>query len=72
MMSNHFLYKENCILLAMIHQIAMPAMCNKCGQVFDMSYDLNKGIEEEIEDELENHFVLMNKKGVFCWECRSV
>lgn len=51
--------------------IAMPAACNKCGELFDMKYDLKKGMEEEMEDELENQFILKNKNGVLCWECRS-
>ena len=38
--------------------MTMPVACNKCGELFDMRYDLKKGMEEAIEEELENHFIL--------------
>ncbi len=50
--------------------MSMPAACTHCGELFDMRYDFKKNFEDEIESELENRFVLKNKNGVLCWECR--
>jgi len=52
--------------------MTMPVACNKCGELFDMRYDLKKGMEEAIEEELENHFILQNKNNILCWKCRDL
>jgi len=46
----------------------IPAVCKRCGELFDMSYDLKiKGTE----DFLETTFFRKNKeKANLCWECR--
>ena len=47
-------YKARRAFLGMTQQnMAMPDLCDKCGSVFDMSWDL-PSYEEEIENELEN------------------
>ncbi len=51
----------------MERQISMPAMCNKCGELFDMSYDLSK---RGSMDELEGNIIKKKGKINLCWECR--
>ena len=52
-------------------KMSMPANCGKCGELFDLSYDLRPNMEREIEEELENRFVWKSKKEIMCWECRD-
>ena len=55
----------------MQQKISIPAECVKCGELFDMSYDLKNSIEREIEEELENRFVWKSNNEILCWECRT-
>lgn len=47
----------------------LPIKCSKCGDVFDLSYDVS--IEESMFEEFL--FVMRNRKvsgGMMCWDCR--
>ncbi len=48
--------------------LAMPAVCIKCGELFDMTYDLKKYFRDIEEMQL---FSKKSKKlANLCWECR--
>lgn len=46
----------------------MPAVCSNCGGLFDMSYDMKKGIEDFFEKPMSKKNM---KKSKLCWECRN-
>ncbi len=47
---------------------AMPAQCKRCGQLFDLSYDLEKFGEEKLLLELMR--AAHGAQSALCWECR--
>lgn len=55
------LYKQKSSSLIMEQHLAMPTKCNKCEEVFDLSYDFTKETEGEPNIDLKN----------LCWECRT-
>mgnify|MGYP001619145301 FL=1 len=44
----------------------MPAVCSQCGELFDLSYDMKKNMEELLEKAMSKR----NKRSNLCWECR--
>lgn len=48
--------------------VAIPAQCKRCGELFDMSYDLVGVGEERLVLELMR--ATRNPRAVLCWECR--
>ena len=62
----------------MTQQLAMPARCNKCESIFDMSYDFKKYRVKIEEDPLEKEFDEFydfadenEEMSNLCWECRN-
>ncbi len=47
----------------------MPVACNQCGELFDISYDLKKGIEDFLEKSISKT-TKAKKKANLCWQCR--
>ncbi len=47
----------------------MPEQCRKCGQLFDLSYDLEGINTERIMAELLR--VKLGGKMLLCWKCRN-
>lgn len=50
-------------------QLALPVACGKCGQIFDLSYDVS------IDESMMQEFVAVMKQkklqgGLLCWDCR--
>ena len=48
---------------------AIPAQCKKCGELFDLSYDLENMGEERFVFELLR--ANRNPKASLCWKCRQ-
>ena len=54
----------------MEQQIAMPTRCNKCEELFDLTFDLNENGKHS-----ENRYIEITQKnpetlGNLCWNCR--
>jgi len=47
--------------------LAIPAVCMKCGELFDMTYDLKRHYFDYIEETLKRK---NRKQQNLCWECR--
>lgn len=50
--------------------LAIPAQCRKCGELFDLSYDLEGISEERLMAEVMK-MARKNPKALQCWECRN-
>jgi len=48
---------------------AIPAQCKRCGELFDLSYDLEAMGEERLMFELLK--ASRNPKTSLCWKCRQ-
>ncbi len=48
---------------------AIPAQCRKCGELFDLSYDLEGISEERLVLELTRS--VHNPRLALCWDCRT-
>jgi len=48
---------------------AIPAQCGMCGELFDLSYDLENISEERLIIELMRS--VRNPRTALCWECRQ-
>ncbi len=46
----------------------VPAQCKKCGELFDLSYDLERVGNERMVVELMK--AIRNPRVLLCWECR--
>ena len=47
----------------------VPAQCKKCGELFDLSYDLERVGDERMVAELMR--AIQNPRVLLCWECRA-
>ncbi len=63
----------------MTQQLAMPARCNKCELIFDMSYDFKKYYAKKEQDSYENEYedfedLAEEDESItnLCWECRNI
>ncbi|MDO8509038.1 MAG: hypothetical protein Q7S27_05125 [Nanoarchaeota archaeon] len=45
----------------------MPVACSQCGELFDISYDMSKGMEDFLEKSMSKK---SKKKSTLCWDCR--
>lgn len=54
---------------AMSAMAAIPAQCKKCGELFDLSYDLEGMGEDRYVVELLKS--TRNPKTALCWKCRQ-
>ncbi|MEK6892765.1 MAG: hypothetical protein AABX07_01040 [Nanoarchaeota archaeon] len=50
----------------------MPAKCNKCGELFDLSYDLARANEEIKDFGVLSVLARAKQKALLCWDCRSI
>ena len=48
---------------------AIPAQCGKCGELFDLSYDLSGVDEERLMFELLR--ATRSPRTSLCWDCRE-
>ncbi len=48
---------------------AIPAQCRRCGELFDMTYDLAQMSEERFMQELMKS--VKNPRTALCWDCRQ-
>jgi len=46
---------------------AVPAQCRKCGELFDLSYDLDGFGDERLVEFVRS---TRSPKSAMCWECR--
>ena len=64
------IYKEKRAKNTMNRTIsAIPAQCKRCGELFDLSYDLENISEERLLIELVR--ATKNPRSALCWECRN-
>ncbi|MEK6928603.1 MAG: hypothetical protein AABW65_01450 [Nanoarchaeota archaeon] len=49
---------------------AIPAQCRKCGELFDLRYDLSEISEERMNMGLIE--ALSNSNVLLCWYCRQL
>jgi hypothetical protein len=49
----------------------MPAKCNKCGELFDLSYDFEGLSDESRMIGMLKAVSLSRRKALLCWECRA-
>jgi len=48
---------------------AIPAQCKRCGELFDLSYDLKNMDGDRLVVELMRS--IRNPRMALCWECRK-
>ncbi len=48
--------------------LAIPAVCMKCGELFDMAYDLKRYFRDM--EEMQFLSKKSKKSANLCWECR--
>lgn len=64
------IFKENWFVFFMNRQIsAIPAQCRRCGELFDLTYDLAQMSEERFMQELMRS--VKNPRAALCWDCRQ-
>lgn len=49
----------------------MPVKCGRCGALFDLQYDLEKGGDERAMFELLVKVAAARRKRMLCWSCRG-
>lgn len=49
----------------------MPVACGQCGELFDISYDMKKGMEDFLERAISQRVNKAKKKANLCWNCRT-
>lgn len=64
------IYKRILIVKCMKQMLsALPVQCKRCGEVFDLSYDLEDVSQERLLQELIR--TKRNPARLLCWECRT-
>ena len=48
---------------------AIPAQCKRCGELFDLSYDLKNMDSDRLVVELMQS--MRNPRMALCWDCRA-
>jgi hypothetical protein len=67
------IFKEQIALKCMNGQqmCLMPAKCNKCGELFDLRYDLARSSEEIKGFSVFTALAKTKQKASLCWDCRN-
>ncbi len=70
LLTSLLIYKQESFMNNMNRTIGViPAQCKKCGELFDLSYDLEGVSNERLVFELMRG--VRNPRVLMCWECRS-
>ncbi len=48
----------------------LPAKCGRCGELFDMAYDLDRGEKEETFVRILSAKRGTMRRTLLCWDCR--
>ena len=64
------IFKQTFLIFFMVAELCLiPEKCGKCGEVFDLKYDLEgTGSIGEIIRDMPKTFA--NRKATLCWYCR--
>ena len=56
-----------------MQEYGIPVACSQCGELFDLSYDLKKGMEDFFERSMMSKVSKKSKKrSNLCWDCRAL